>query len=710
MDSSFTVIASILPWWLWPLLQFLIGLGLVVFVHELGHFLVAKWAGIKVERFAIGFGPNVIALQRGETEYCFKAIPLGGYIKMLGQEDFRPLDENEQINPRAYNAKPVGVRLAVVSAGVVMNVIFGAILFVVVALHGKDFPAPIVGSVREHFPAATAKITWDQPAGAASTQPATSVGLQPGDEIVRIDGRGVVPWMMGSEVTRFQHMELLSTLADRDDQYSFAIRRQTPAGPQLGHATLGVMMSPATTNGGKRLAFGIGPSPAATVERDESVLDANYLPYRDGDQIKAIGGKAITQGWEVQPAVAEQTGSRVAVTVRRGNSEVTLDAPRFIQYAPHVVSAAGKKIDIRDYTVQEDDGKLVLNPVAGGQKLTIKPQELQYKQAAVIMDLLGMVPRFQIAGIHKDSEASRKGLQAGDVIVSYADRLCPTHEQVQEINKAAADKGTEIVVERGGKVLPAIKVVPEKKKDQALLGIVPCLEESTTIVGSVRPGSWADKAGIQRGSVIQKINGAAVASWVDVFTALKGGEGKEVTVTYRKNGGESDTSEAKIETLDKGVFDPADYTATLFVGATNLGIKMVTIRKEGVLDALAWGVRETGVFIVTTYATLKSLATRTVSGKDLIGPIGMGGIAIAAAQRGFIEFVYFMAIISASIAVLNFLPLPVVDGGHAVFLLIEKVRGKPIPVKVLNIVQMVGLVLLLGVFVIISFQDIMRLF
>ncbi len=71
--------------WIVPIAVFAIGLGFVVFVHELGHFLVAKWVGIKVERFALGFGPRLFGFRRGDTDYCIKALPIGGYIKMLGQ-------------------------------------------------------------------------------------------------------------------------------------------------------------------------------------------------------------------------------------------------------------------------------------------------------------------------------------------------------------------------------------------------------------------------------------------------------------------------------------------------------------------------------------------------------------------------------------------------------------------------------------------------
>ena len=89
---------SILYAWtqyIWPLAMFLIGLSFVVFIHELGHFLAARWAGIRVERFAIGMGPRLIGWQPGETDYCVCAFPLGGYVKMLGQEDFEKREEGD---------------------------------------------------------------------------------------------------------------------------------------------------------------------------------------------------------------------------------------------------------------------------------------------------------------------------------------------------------------------------------------------------------------------------------------------------------------------------------------------------------------------------------------------------------------------------------------------------------------------------------------
>src|SRR5215475_11570060 len=104
------------------LLLALLGFSFVVFVHELGHFLAAKWAGVRVEKFCIGFGKELFGFTRGGTRYGFNILPLGGYVKMLGQEDFA-VDKTGELKVRdhsdSFTNKTIGQRMVIVSAGVV---------------------------------------------------------------------------------------------------------------------------------------------------------------------------------------------------------------------------------------------------------------------------------------------------------------------------------------------------------------------------------------------------------------------------------------------------------------------------------------------------------------------------------------------------------------------------------------------------------------
>ena len=108
------------------------GIGLVIFFHELGHFAVAKWCNVSVERFSIGFGPVIWRVKWGETEYVLSIVPFGGYVKMLGQDDIDPSQlTSDEIaeDPRSYSAKNVPQRMAIISAGVIMNLITGLLFY-----------------------------------------------------------------------------------------------------------------------------------------------------------------------------------------------------------------------------------------------------------------------------------------------------------------------------------------------------------------------------------------------------------------------------------------------------------------------------------------------------------------------------------------------------------------------------------------------------
>ena len=116
----------------------------VIFVHELGHFLAARWAGVLVERFSIGLGPVLLSRRWGDTEYVLSAIPLGGYVKMLGQTD-TPEVEEVNLDPRSYQSKSVGWRMIIISAGVIMNIIFGFALFASAYSLGVPYVPGVIG-------------------------------------------------------------------------------------------------------------------------------------------------------------------------------------------------------------------------------------------------------------------------------------------------------------------------------------------------------------------------------------------------------------------------------------------------------------------------------------------------------------------------------------------------------------------------------------
>ncbi len=167
------------------LLAFLLILGLLIFVHEAGHFITAKMAGIKVEEFGMGYPPRLFAFRRGETEYSLNIIPLGGFCKMLGEEDPSQL--------RSFASKKPAVRLGVLFAGPLMNAVLPIVLLTIAFMVPRQV---VVGEVKI--------------GEVAPNSPAAESGIKPGDTVLKVNGTSIqnigdviyaVHLKMGEEIT-----------------------------------------------------------------------------------------------------------------------------------------------------------------------------------------------------------------------------------------------------------------------------------------------------------------------------------------------------------------------------------------------------------------------------------------------------------------------------------------------------------------------------
>ncbi|MGE5673174.1 MAG: M50 family metallopeptidase [Mycobacterium leprae] len=168
-----------IAYYLWAIPVF----GLLIFIHELGHFAVAKWTGVKVEEFALGFGPRIAGFQMGETRYNLRVFPLGGFVRMAGMEDGDPED------PRGFNRKPLWARALVMAAGPVMNLVLAALLIVgYFYFIGPQSNEPVLGGVEPTCPALVGGPTLRGPC------PAYAAGMSAGDRILVIDDKPVASW------------------------------------------------------------------------------------------------------------------------------------------------------------------------------------------------------------------------------------------------------------------------------------------------------------------------------------------------------------------------------------------------------------------------------------------------------------------------------------------------------------------------------------
>jgi regulator of sigma E protease len=257
--------------------------GILIIVHELGHFIAARAAGVTVERFSIGFGPRILKVKRGDTEYAISLVPLGGYIKMAGQE-LSDTPGAGDVGPGAFLAKPPGVRAIIVAAGPVMNFVWAVVVsFAVLLAFGlPTLGGPVVGAV-------------------APGSPADSAGLAWGDRIVSADGVAVSDLADVYERAAELPGEPIAIVAERGadgrpERLSLLLH---PAADSTGVIDLGMQSYIPPVIGD---VMSRSPADEAGLERGDRVVSIAGAPVRDwtelGDIIRGKAGESVEIVWE----------------------------------------------------------------------------------------------------------------------------------------------------------------------------------------------------------------------------------------------------------------------------------------------------------------------------------------------------------------------------------------------------------------------------
>jgi regulator of sigma E protease len=676
-----------------------LGFGGVVIVHEFGHFIVAKLSGIKVEAFSIFMPPTLLGVQRteggmrfrllpalfpaegdesaeggliftvgkggraGETEYRFGLIPFGGFVKMLGQDDAGPAKTTD--DPRSYANKPVGIRMAVIAAGVLFNAISALMIFVIVFLIGIKLPPAVVGGVVPDSPAAKA-------------------GLKPGDEIIEIDGK--------TKDLDYSNILVAAALSGKGEKISMKVKR--------GQEILDFEMASEEREGSDIRLFGIQKPTTLTVE-DISEADANRLRERTGllagDVMRAVNGRDVNGYWELVDMVRHSLGPSVELLAER--------------------------------TRGPEKGKLVKTQVGLGWRFA---GTYEIESESELYQVCSMVPRLRIAGV-KSKPASRwdwfKSLvgrggragqgaaddapKVGDIIVSVARVENPTYKELREA--AEAHEGKELAlkvvrVDGNGveKVIP-LTVQPELRADVnwVELGIGLMLDTKHPVVAkTIETESGPPALEIPRGAMITAVDGTAVSDFYDVVREFKAQSGKPMQIDYRLDDGKAGQA-----TLDVGDTKGLITVNSMFAESIPLKDLKRLYKADNPVEAIAMGYRKTIMFIAQTYVTLRRLIGGLVSPKSLMGPVGILAVSYTiVTDQPLINYAYLLGLISACIAVVNFLPLPPFDGGHIVLLGIEKVKGSALSERVQGAVAYAGVVFVIALFLYLTFNDVLNMF
>lgn len=553
---------------------FLVVLGALIFFHELGHFLAAKACGIYCNRFSLGIPPRVWGFRWGETDYCIGALPIGGYLKMAGQEDAPRSEEKRESEykdvpvDRWFSSKPVWQRTIVILAGPAMNFALGIILYGVVAAVGSEVPETKVdnrvGAVMPGSPAGRAPLylMTSEDEGIDRSRP-DAVGWQTGDRIVSIDGEPTtnitdvaIEAVLGTGKT--MHAEIERTTED-----GAVLRYISPVMPEI----LGDEEHP---------RFGVDPFITALIGVVMDGMPAQAHGIQPGDIIVRANGKLVD----------------------------TQTFTRLVEGMTHA--------ETLEMQVQQEDKML---------EISLQPR---------------VVGRFM-------------GL------------------------------GTRPYLPRG----------PGETVDTTPPQVIYCSEE------------LREKTGLKPKDVILEVEGQrATAALLREMEQTRVGETIEVKV-HRPAIFFGLAQQEEVRTVHLEV-EP--------VGAIGIvwAPKMVYYRVPAsrvIPEAFRLGYQA----LARTVRTVGLLITGSVSPKDLGGPVMIFQATAAAARMGFLWLLEMTAFISVNLCVINLVPLSVLDGGHVVFLAIEGIRRKPMDVRVLERINQVGLVFIIGLMLFVTYNDVFRL-
>jgi regulator of sigma E protease len=320
--------------------------------------------------------------------------------------------------------------------------------------------------------------------------------------------------------------------------------------------------------------------------------------------------------------------------------------------------------------------------------------------AFIVMPFVFMIGTYsegpaKVGYVEKGSPAERAGFEAGDVVVKINGRRID--DWIKALSLIAVNPNTDVTVtvERRGE-LKTLTLRPESATELkiGMSGLVPDMPAE---VGRLKPGFPAEKAGLKVNDKVIAVDGKTVYHWNQFSALVRESKGKRLLLSIERDGKRMDIAVTPME-------DGGRYV----IGVEP--IMRLVFKKYGFFESLRLGFDKTLEAIDLTFITLKKLMTFGLSIKTLGGPVMIAQMSGQAAAAGLSAFLSLLAVISISLGLLNLLPIPVLDGGLVLFLIIEAIRKKPLSRKTMEIAQSIGAAVLITLIAVVSYNDIMRMF
>ncbi len=730
----------------WFYLLAALGFGFVIFIHELGHFLFAKWAGVRVDRFSIGFGPVIFRKRIGETEYALSLLPLGGYVAMLGQEDLpENIPEADKVNPRSYLAKSAGWRALILLGGVLFNLVSSYIILVALSLYGRPIIAPVVGEV-------DAEVLDAQ--GHGQPSPAVRLGLRRGDRVVAVNGNGL---------RSFEDLSLLVMTSGHEPLTVTVLRPGSP-GPLVLAGEGGHGVEPAYNYAGGVPTLGIEPPRGWRIDAVARAT-GEALPDdpRPGERIVALDGEALPPGLlgqELEERLLARAGREVAFTLERGAARrsVTVrfggllmvhDAAfgfpvRLGKLKPDSPAAQGGLkpgdvvLRVGDQAVTSEGGFLSLlrgqfdrgqpfpiTVLRAGQETTCTVAARDYSgnlriSAGYTLIRSGLLPVIPAAPDGTPGPLSAAGLKPGDALVGLeVAKARPGGGTANQLAATYVSGGTAHLVPFTDEDDAALDVVQKPWALARLLGVraapslaaqllgarvlntgeghgFPALDfiqvaDADGVEHSVNLGTLADATRRALFADLQPGDWLTARTWtpegVSAFEVVRGaGKAEHATITPRDIGVElalrSETTPYQLHHWTES-FSIANHEAySMVVKTLQIIPRFFRSAEQGGIDA----------------------------NKSLSGPIGIfGALKRSAETAGFDYYLNLVALIGLNLFLVNLLPIPITDGGQLVFLAIETIIRRPLPALARVIAGWIGLALVGALMLYVLSLDSLRL-